>query len=98
MYAHFEKLREEKKAMSREEKKKNQRRKEKEEEPYRTCYLNGRKELVGISVLNLQVYSVVGAHPKTGKLKRRVVPEQVTLNLGKDAKIPEPPAGHQWGD
>lgn len=38
-----------------------------------------------------------GAHPKTGKLKRRVVPEQVTLNLGKDAKIPEPPAGHQWG-
>lgn len=27
----------------------------------------------------------------------RVQPEQVTLNLGKGAKIPEPPKGHKWG-
>lgn len=37
-----------------------------------------------------------GSHPKTGKLKKRVQPEQVTLNLGVDAKIPEPPKGHKW--
>ena len=99
MYAHFEKLREEKKAMSREEKKRIKEEKEKEEEPYRTCYLNGRKELVGnFRIEPPGLFRGRGAHPKTGKLKRRVVPEQVTLNLGKDAKIPEPPAGHQWGE
>jgi hypothetical protein len=37
-----------------------------------------------------------GDHPKTGKLKKRVTPEMVTLNLGVDAVIPEPPAGHKW--
>lgn len=24
-------------------------------------------------------------------------PEQITINIGKDAPVPEPPAGHQWG-
>ncbi|CAX41041.1 DNA topoisomerase, putative [Candida dubliniensis CD36] len=99
MYAHFEKLREEKKAMSKEEKKRIKEEKEKEEEPFKTCYLNGRKELVGnFRIEPPGLFRGRGAHPKTGKLKRRVAPEQVTLNLSKDAKIPEPPAGHQWGE
>ncbi|CAG8727243.1 146_t:CDS:2, partial [Ambispora leptoticha] len=38
-----------------------------------------------------------GKHPKTGKLKLRVAPESVTINIGKDAKIPDPPPGHTWG-
>lgn len=25
------------------------------------------------------------------------MPEQVTINIGKDAVIPSPPAGHEWG-
>lgn len=25
------------------------------------------------------------------------MPEQVTINIGKGAKVPTPPAGHQWG-
>lgn len=38
-----------------------------------------------------------GEHPSAGKLKTRIVPEFVTLNLGKDAPIPicEIP-GHAW--
>lgn len=39
-----------------------------------------------------------GAHPKTGKLKRRVYPEQVTLNLSAHAKVPDPPPGHNWAE
>ena len=38
-----------------------------------------------------------GAHPKAGSLKCRVPPEQVILNLDKDAPVPAPPAGHTWG-
>ncbi|EGW30327.1 uncharacterized protein SPAPADRAFT_142998 [Spathaspora passalidarum NRRL Y-27907] len=99
MYAHFEKLREEKKLMSREEKKQIKLEKERLEEPYKTCYLNGRKELVGnFRIEPPGLFRGRGAHPKTGKLKRRVKPEDVTLNLGRDVKVPEPPAGHKWGE
>jgi DNA topoisomerase-1 len=38
-----------------------------------------------------------GQHPLTGTLKTRVLPEQVTLNIGENAMIPDPPAGHKWG-
>ncbi|RCK58105.1 DNA topoisomerase 1 [Candida viswanathii] len=99
MHAYFEQQREEKKSMSKDEKKRLKEEKEKFEEPYKTCYLNGRKELVGnFRIEPPGLFRGRGAHPKTGKLKRRVAPEQVTLNLGKDAKVPEPPAGHQWGE
>jgi len=38
-----------------------------------------------------------GAHPLRGRWKRRVAPEDVTLNLGEDAPPPPAPAGHAWG-
>mmetsp|Transcript_9756 Transcript_9756/g.14640 ORF Transcript_9756/g.14640 Transcript_9756/m.14640 type:complete len:784 (+) Transcript_9756:28-2379(+) len=38
-----------------------------------------------------------GEHPRAGKLKFRVMPEQITLNIGKGVKIPECPVpGHKW--
>ncbi|XP_039619433.1 DNA topoisomerase I, mitochondrial isoform X1 [Polypterus senegalus] len=37
-----------------------------------------------------------GEHPKQGKLKKRVQPEDVIINCSKDSKIPEPPFGHKW--
>ena len=30
-------------------------------------------------------------------IKNRVVPEQVTINIGHDCTVPEPPPGHSWG-
>lgn len=40
-----------------------------------------------------------GEHPKMGKLKQRVKPEQVSLNLSECAAIPCCPVpGHAWGD
>jgi DNA topoisomerase-1 len=99
MFAHFEKLREEKKLLTRDEKKAIKAEKEALEEPYKTCMLNGRKELVGnFRIEPPGLFRGRGAHPKTGKYKRRVSPEQVTLNLSEDAKVPEPPAGHAWGE
>jgi DNA topoisomerase I len=40
-----------------------------------------------------------GEHPKMGKLKSRVNPEQVALNLSECAPVPRCPVpGHAWGD
>ncbi|KAM0748778.1 hypothetical protein T439DRAFT_303530 [Meredithblackwellia eburnea MCA 4105] len=69
------------------------------EESYKTCLLDGRKENVGnFRVEPPGLFRGRGEHPKTGLLKTRVRPEQITINIGKDAKVPVPPAGHKWKD
>lgn len=99
MYAHFEKVREEKKNMSKAEKKRIKDERDALEEPYRTCLLNGHKENVGnFKVEPPGLFRGRGAHPKTGKLKKRVYPEDITLNLGKEAPVPPAPEGHKWGE
>ena len=37
-----------------------------------------------------------GEHPKQGMIKRRIMPEDVTINCSKDSKIPKAPDGHKW--
>lgn len=99
MYAHFEKLREEKKGMSKAEKLRIKEEREKLEEPFRTCLLNGRSENVGnFKVEPPTLFRGRGAHPKTGKLKKRVYPEDITLNLGAESPVPPAPEGHLWGE
>ena len=40
-----------------------------------------------------------GEHPKMGKLKSRVIPEQVQLNMSECAAVPRCPVpGHAWGE
>ncbi|CAN1790384.1 DNA topoisomerase 1 beta [Linum perenne] len=40
-----------------------------------------------------------GEHPKMGKLKRRIRPKDITINIGKDAPIPECPIeGESWNE
>ncbi|CAG8562241.1 6817_t:CDS:10 [Rhizophagus irregularis] len=57
----------------------------------------GRKQKVGnFRIEPPSLFRGRGKHPKTGSLKLRVQPEQVTINIGKAAKVPEPPAGHNW--
>lgn len=39
-----------------------------------------------------------GEHPKAGLLKPRIMPEDITLNIGEEAPVPPCPiAGHSWG-
>ncbi|KAI8866944.1 hypothetical protein GQ42DRAFT_127476 [Ramicandelaber brevisporus] len=72
--------------------------KDKLEAPFLYAFLDGRKEKVGnFRIEPPGLFRGRGDHPKKGALKRRVRPEQITLNLSKDAKIPDPPAGHKWG-
>ncbi|ODQ77123.1 hypothetical protein BABINDRAFT_169466 [Babjeviella inositovora NRRL Y-12698] len=99
MFAYFEEKREEKKTTTSAEKKKIKEEKDTLEAPYKTCLLDGRKEFVGnFRVEPPGLFRGRGAHPKTGKLKKRVQPEDIVLNLGKEAPVPKPPRGHKWGE
>lgn len=99
MFDYFQLEKEQKKQLSSQEKKQLKLEKEKLEEPFKFCYLDGRREQVGnFRIEPAGLFRGRGAHPKTGKLKRRVYPEDVVLNLDKDAPIPEPPTGHKWGE
>ncbi|CAO3612677.1 unnamed protein product [Mucor hiemalis] len=93
----FEKDKEEKKTLTKAQKLKIKEEKAQIEEKYLHATVDGRKEKVGnFRIEPPGLFRGRGSHPKTGKLKTRVQPEQVTLNLGVDAVIPEPPAGHKW--
>lgn len=85
------------KNMSKEEKEAAKAKKEALEAPFTHCLWDGRKQKVGnFRVEPPSLFRGRGEHPKTGKVKVRVYPEQITINIGKDAKIPTPPTGHKW--
>jgi len=97
IYKYFDKQREKKRSLPPQEKKRIREKRAKAEEKYKFCMLDGRKEQVGnFKIEPPGLFRGRGAHPKTGMLKRRVYPEQVTLNLGNEAEVPLPPKGHNW--
>ncbi|KAI6088800.1 hypothetical protein F4821DRAFT_232982 [Hypoxylon rubiginosum] len=86
-----------KKARPAAEKKAEKAERDKVETPYMFCKWDGRKEKVGnFRVEPPGLFRGRGEHPKTGKVKKRVLPEQITINIGKNAKVPPPPEGHKW--
>lgn len=66
---------------------------------FTVALVDGREETVGnFRVEPPNLFLGRGDHPLTGKVKRRIQPEDVTLNLGPNAPIPECPVpGHNWG-
>lgn len=86
-----------KKALPQAEKKKLKAEKDAAEAPYMYCMWDGRKQKVGnFRVEPPGLFRGRGEHPKTGKWKKRVSPEQITINIGKEAMVPKPPEGHKW--
>ncbi|VDK54797.1 unnamed protein product [Gongylonema pulchrum] len=97
MHAHFVKLSEERKAMSKEEKQKIKQAKEEEAKIYAYAYIDGHKQRVGnFRIEPPGLFRGRGGHPKMGRLKRRINPEDVIINCSKDSEIPQPPPGHHW--
>ncbi|KAI1338487.1 hypothetical protein F5Y15DRAFT_407535 [Xylariaceae sp. FL0016] len=85
------------KARPQSEKKAEKAEKDKVEAPFLYCKWDGRKEKVGnFRVEPPGLFRGRGEHPKTGKVKQRVQPEQITINIGKEAQVPPPPEGHKW--
>eukprot|EP00850_Spirogloea_muscicola_P017956 SM000159S01787 [mRNA] locus=s159:266749:269294:+ [translate_table: standard] len=89
---------EKKKQMTSEEKKRVKEEKLKMEEKYMYAVVDGVKEKVGnFRVEPPGLFRGRGEHPKMGKLKRRIQPEDITINVGKGAPVPDCPIpGHKW--
>lgn len=84
--------------LSKEEKQKIKVIKDKQVEQYKTALIDGQPQPVGNFRMEPSgIFLGRGNHPKLGSIKRRIYPEDVTLNLGKDAPIPETLKGHKWG-
>ncbi|QIW95429.1 hypothetical protein AMS68_000947 [Peltaster fructicola] len=97
IFAHVDAERQAKKALSSAEKKQLKAEKDEQEAPYLYCTWDGRKQKVGnFRVEPPGLFRGRGEHPKTGRFKTRVKPEQITINIGKDAMVPKPPQGHKW--
>jgi DNA topoisomerase I len=97
IFEYYDAQRAAKKALPAAEKKKAKAEKDEAEAPFMYCLWNGKKQKVGnFRVEPPGLFRGRGEHPKTGHLKTRVQPEQITINIGKEATVPTPPAGHKW--
>ncbi|OZC12397.1 hypothetical protein X798_00028 [Onchocerca flexuosa] len=97
MHAHYVKLREERRSLSKEEKQKIKEMKQEEAKIYGVAYIDGHKQKIGnFRIEPPDLFRGRGGHPKMGRLKRRINPEDVIINCSKDSEIPKPPEGHRW--
>ncbi|KAK3720889.1 DNA topoisomerase 1 [Vermiconidia calcicola] len=97
IFNHVDAERQAKKALPAAEKKKIKAEKDEKEAPFMFCMWDGRKQKVGnFRVEPPSLFRGRGEHPKTGRWKKRVSPEQITINIGKEAMVPKPPEGRKW--
>ncbi len=97
IFEHFDAERAAKKTLSKDEKKALKQEKDELEAPFMHCIWDGKKQKVGnFRVEPPSLFRGRGDHPKTGHLKTRVLPEQITINIGKEGTVPVPPEGHKW--
>ena len=97
IFEHVDAERQAKKALPTAEKKKAKVEKDEKEGPFLFCMWDGRRQKVGnFRVEPPGLFRGRGEHPKTGKWKKRITPEQITINIGKEAMVPKPPDGHKW--
>lgn len=91
---------EKKKNLTKEEKEKIKNKQIEIEEPYTYCIIDGSQQKVGnYKIEPPGIFIGRGSHPKIGKIKKRIQPEDVTLNLDKEAKVPVPNiSNHKWGE
>ncbi|KAL5583454.1 hypothetical protein UlMin_015896 [Ulmus minor] len=98
IYDWYQNEKEQKKQMSTDEKKTLKEDKSKQEEKYMWAVVDDVKE----NVSNFRVeppglFRGHEEHSKSGKLKRRIRPSDVTINIGKDAPLPKCPIpGERW--
>lgn len=68
------------------------------DEHFKTAIVDGKKQTISIyKVEPPGIFIGRGKNPHLGKVKKRIYPEDITINIGKDATVPEPLPGHKWG-
>lgn len=88
------------KNMTKEQKEINKKKQLEIEEPFTFCIIDGSQQKVGnYKIEPPGIFLGRGSHPKIGKIKKRIQPEDVILNLDKECTIPKPNIkNHNWGD
>jgi DNA topoisomerase-1 len=97
--AYLEKEKEKKLLLSKEEKEEIKRKQDEIEKPYKYCIIDGIQQNIGnYKIEPPSIFLGRGTHPKLGSIKKRIYPEDIVINLSKDATIPEPSIkNHTWG-
>lgn len=97
MNEYFKDQTEKRKQMTKEEKLEIKKKNEEAVLKYGYCIVDGHKQKIGnFRIEPPGLFRGRGEHPKMGKLKKRVQPEDIIINIGDKAKAPIPPAGHKW--
>jgi DNA topoisomerase-1 len=61
---------------------------------YKTLYIDGVEQPVGnYRIEPPGIFIGRGNHPKTGRIKKRIQPSDITINIGKEEEIPKTPNG-----
>jgi len=93
---YLNKEKEKKLQISKEEKELLKKQQEELEEPYKYCIIDNIQQTVGnYKIEPPGIFIGRGNHPKLGRIKKRIMPEDVIINLSKDATIPKI-EGHKW--
>ncbi len=91
------KKRENVKAVSKEEKEVIKKKRDEEEKKYKTAIVDGKEQPVGNYRMEPPgIFIGRGCHPKLGKIKSRIMPEDIIINISKGVPIPILPSGHKW--
>ncbi|TFJ98701.1 phospholipase D3 [Platysternon megacephalum] len=69
---------------------------EKVQQEFGYFFLDGHKQRIGNYNISPPGLFVGRNSPNRGKLKKKILPEDVTINCS-EKEIPEPPPGHRWG-
>ncbi|XP_043543830.1 DNA topoisomerase 1-like isoform X3 [Chiloscyllium plagiosum] len=97
MHQYFTEKAEAKKALPKEEKQKLKVEQDVIAEIYGYCVMDGHREkIANFKIEPPGLFRGRGDHPKMGKLKKRIMPEDVIINCSRDSNIPEPPKNHHW--
>lgn len=64
---------------------------------YRACVVDGQEQAVANFIVEPPgLFKGRGDHPLRGRLKRRIRPEDVTINIGKESPVPKPNVPGNW--
>jgi DNA topoisomerase-1 len=67
------------------------------EKKHKTAIVDGKEQPVGnFRIEPPGIFIGRGCNPKLGKIKRRIYPEDIIINIGKESQIPQPLDGHKW--
>ena len=67
------------------------------DEPYKSCIIDGVQQKVGnYKIEPPGIFIGRGTHPKIGRIKKRIMPEDVIINLDKEAPVPKANVSGNW--